>query len=682
MIDYSKAPVELPEEIGWHILAGKLCQTLEIPDLNKRSGFKQAHKDFDAIQKRLIKMFNAFPGNETVQGGIALIWAKLCSDGMLRDRLVHEGLIERLLPLLGSKRVRFIALRLLASIGNHAGHTTRVRLKAVTTSLLTLLDEERGDDWIEEMCAITLCAGLTSVLAEVTEPIPLSSPFPWARALDSMLDLAAAYPSPDDNIFDYATMFLVVAPQALRLFYLENERALGFLCALVHCESMELRLQGLQGLLRFPLHVAGNNKFDRYIPPQRLMKEDWPKHIRELFAAYGHERCDIPLALSSEHEYKTAMWIAGEDLDLVALGRKVYAVLIRCELGLSKGTFLLKTTGKPYQTRLPFLYWEDGLEHCAKALRALGPDAKFAVDGHDVSALDMADALTAKAHLMHNRPDAACAVALAGLARNPAELFFYYAVGLAKASDSEEKLKISRKGLTSARMPPAANNYLRLGLLMNSSEHALFLAFEHIEEAFRGLVPWGRVVALLKISLDDSRAFLRDAAPDNKNYGRVLISELIATLALEGNTVGSDLGKIKASIRTDKLERLKICDEIAHAVYAPPVPTQFLLGLEAFIKYNAAGCVDWASMIKRLQSPSKPSQTKIPSAPEGDKDLIEWLDAETGSHRKPEHPTKTLIAKWGDDALALYCCSSCGNASAVLRKCARCGKARYCDQAW
>ena len=62
-------------------------------DLGTRHGLKQVHSNFDKIHKKLDAAFvNAQSGNsEKLMGGIVGIWAKMCTDSILSEKLLKEG---------------------------------------------------------------------------------------------------------------------------------------------------------------------------------------------------------------------------------------------------------------------------------------------------------------------------------------------------------------------------------------------------------------------------------------------------------------------------------------------------------------------------------------------------------------------------------------------------------------
>ena len=62
-------------------------------DLNTRSGLKKVHNNFPQIYRKLDAAYVGAQQRrlEKLMGGIVGIWAKMCSDSILRDKLFNEG---------------------------------------------------------------------------------------------------------------------------------------------------------------------------------------------------------------------------------------------------------------------------------------------------------------------------------------------------------------------------------------------------------------------------------------------------------------------------------------------------------------------------------------------------------------------------------------------------------------
>jgi len=62
-------------------------------DLTTRSGLKKVHANFNVIYNRIDKAYQRDLGNYKIRGGIVGIFAKMCVDSILRNKLFEKGVI-------------------------------------------------------------------------------------------------------------------------------------------------------------------------------------------------------------------------------------------------------------------------------------------------------------------------------------------------------------------------------------------------------------------------------------------------------------------------------------------------------------------------------------------------------------------------------------------------------------
>lgn len=62
------------------------------PELTTQSGLKRVRANFDAIYQKIDAVFDKCSGIDTVLGGIVGIYAKMCVDSILRDKLFQGGM--------------------------------------------------------------------------------------------------------------------------------------------------------------------------------------------------------------------------------------------------------------------------------------------------------------------------------------------------------------------------------------------------------------------------------------------------------------------------------------------------------------------------------------------------------------------------------------------------------------
>lgn len=60
-------------------------------DLTTRSGLKKVHTNFNGIYNRIDSAYQKDSGNYKIRGGIVGIFAKMCVDSILRNKLFEKG---------------------------------------------------------------------------------------------------------------------------------------------------------------------------------------------------------------------------------------------------------------------------------------------------------------------------------------------------------------------------------------------------------------------------------------------------------------------------------------------------------------------------------------------------------------------------------------------------------------
>lgn len=105
---------EVDDAEGWTAAVNILCVVFELPgeqrhipqsfashtkshwspvmaDMTTRRGLKKIHNHFDEIYKKLDTAYQRNIGNERIRGGIVGIYAKMCVDSLLRNKLFERG---------------------------------------------------------------------------------------------------------------------------------------------------------------------------------------------------------------------------------------------------------------------------------------------------------------------------------------------------------------------------------------------------------------------------------------------------------------------------------------------------------------------------------------------------------------------------------------------------------------
>ena len=60
-------------------------------DLSTRNGLKHIHKSFEGYVQRLNKTYDLHYENDKIVGGVIGIYAKMCADSLLRNKLFKDS---------------------------------------------------------------------------------------------------------------------------------------------------------------------------------------------------------------------------------------------------------------------------------------------------------------------------------------------------------------------------------------------------------------------------------------------------------------------------------------------------------------------------------------------------------------------------------------------------------------
>ncbi|KAF8067865.1 hypothetical protein FPV67DRAFT_1562105 [Lyophyllum atratum] len=652
---------DLTHADGWTAICDVLCVAFDIPDLNTRSGLKKVHANFESIYRQLDKACQKHPDNERIVGGVLAIFAKMCSDSILRNKLHERGLLTKLLPLLNSEATRYMALRALGTITHHGGTSIRTDIARQTTTTLTKLIDQFPDDQTIAELVITVLSHSISGVVEGERP---SDP-----ALLASLDLRSIFKVVTENAKkEWASQYLI--NHAIGLLSIATLNAadickayppmLKFLVAGLRSADWVTRCTCLGGIIR--LHRNESETDMRTLDPNKFLaciQRGFASHLQDRLVDYGFPRCDTYLTLATSRDYQQAMMGYTQDHDLHALGLKLAEFIIRTEFSIADGMFQTQDprTGRfeVMDIGLPFKRWIDALPLCARAIRARG-NAKEA---------DFADILDIKYHIMKQRIPDAVELARKGLKRNSGGAYFYYAITL--SADHTEGLRAAKKGLKCKHITP----FVRFQLMQRAVEHAGDMGIQILQESpVAGKGRWEEGIAFLMSALEDARTFVQEAPPDNRHMNAVLYWYILLTVTINGPDLSPDLRELQSA-----LKGRKVADDFCQAIDIRPPKTNLRLAQETVVKLYTAGAAEFGPVVEKAASEER---LKPISTEKLEDELAAWLE-NTHVHDHVDNELHGLHPKVNTNAVQLYRCSFCGNPSAVLRKCSGCAKTRYCD---
>ncbi|KIY45102.1 hypothetical protein FISHEDRAFT_49998, partial [Fistulina hepatica ATCC 64428] len=632
-------------------------------DLTTRSGLKKVHANFDTVYRRIDELYRRHEDHPKIAGGIVALCVKMSADAILAHKLIDRGLLDKIMHLVDIDYCRHLVLRALTSITHHGGLATKNKIAVECTAKLVSLLRSYPDDYIVADLAVSTLSHSVSPLFEEEETAKLATLDLKALLLEVMYALKR--PSANDHLISHAQSLFATASMTCDGLFKSNASLTNFLVASLKNPDWVVRGTTLGGLIRL---YASEDEPDRAaIAPLLIMMglRNLPPHLKRPLEAYGLQRCDTTLLLSTFNEYQDVIVQANQDGDLYKLGLKLVDFILRVEFSVNEGYCT--------SSKLPFTAWTDSLPHCARVLRARSKEVE-------------ANILEIKYAIAQQRIPDAVTIARRGLVRNPHVAYYYYAITM--ASDAVEGLKAAKKGLKCK----SVTSFVRFQLMQRAVFHAGELGIRALQSPGGGNT-WDEGIAFLLSAVEDAETYIAEAPPDIRNMKNVVYWAILLAFVTNENGISEDLHEIK--VRPHLLDRLKFCEEFSKCIAMRVPETAFRRTQSLVVRQYGAAVREWGDVIARSQSlvavDTGRAMTDPVSHEKAEDDLASWLEDlhvndDNGyghSHgynfgnEDHVHATQSIASS---KSAALYRCSYCGNPSAALRKCSSCAKAsRYCD---
>ncbi|KAJ3855420.1 hypothetical protein EV368DRAFT_72312 [Lentinula lateritia] len=603
---------------GWNRTVDILCDYFNIPDLSSRSGLRRVHSNFDAIWRRLDGAYTKYERNERILIGIVGIYARMCADAILRDKLFQQG----------HNYCRHLALRALSSVAHFGSSDLFIEISKLTPALVGLLEEYSDDENIAELIITIFSHSVVPVLVKLSDTQQDNQS---DVALLKTLDMARVIKQVTLQIKKpFASKFLIEHETCSEAMF-ANPSSVHFLVAGLRSTEWENRTTCLNA-------ETDTRNLDLRTFFQHARKR-LPDHLMDILGDYGLPRSETIIMKTTESQFQRAIMSVLQDRDLHKLGLILANLIVQTEFSIPDGAFEEEDprTGKrqkaTFDTGLPFKTFREALPQCARVFR----------QGAAPGELDKADILDIKYLIMQANIRAAAEVGSKGLLRNPNMAYFQYAQSL--LADSAVVLRSAKKGLKCKQTSP----FIRFQLLQRAVENAGQLGLQTLEQASSAEDPkWDEGVAFFMSAWTDSKTFLAEAPPDNRH------------------------------MRNSSLKKLSESDDFTRA-FSQPIPnTQLRLAQAAIVEQYSAAVSEWEEVILRLNNSSTKQPEVLPDSEKVQNNLNDFLNDlqlhdESPAKRVAAHPKVNL------NSVLLYQCSWCKNPSAMLKKCSGCSQTRYCD---
>ncbi|TDL19575.1 hypothetical protein BD410DRAFT_900101 [Rickenella mellea] len=661
---------------GWTSTAALLCSIFELPDLSTRSGLKKVHKNFLEIYKRLDNAYTRNIENDRIVGGIVGIYAKMCADSLLRDRLFKQDFLSKIFPLLDRPSCCYVVLEALCNVTHHGGAEVRLAIAKKASPLIRLLEEQPNNTETCELAIVVLShVGLAVVNNEAPPDPKLKKALEIPALLRVMVDQLKK-PTATRHLIGHAFAFITGAAQHCSEEMFACPLVVDLLVASLRSEDMRTRCAAFAGIT--DLCIARCEEDCMLSDPRvRLaaLQRGFPPHLDRALMAYGPERIDTTIWLNVSAQYQKAMMRVAQDRDMYTLGQTLAQLIPKVEHSIGAGAYQTQDprTGKFEidDMGMPFKTWGDALPMCAESIRTTHPDE--------------ADMLDCKYLVTQGRQPDAHIIALRAIKRSPLNGFFYYICSL--TGDEADGLRMAKKGLKC----PHLTNYVRFGLLYRAVEHAGLMGIRTLQGSMGDRNKWVEGSAFVKSAWEDAKLFAEKAPPDTRNMKNALYWYNLLSFVLHGFEISADLHELEFGIGA-----LQIADDITvFFSEKQPSKTRMRLSHELVMKRMASAAKDWDKIVEHCATQTLPGDADATSTQNTklEDNLAAWLDemhldgddGEDSSHDHCLHgqghgsDQQERITKVDNNDLELYRCSWCRNPSAALKKCSSCGRARYCD---
>ena len=590
--------------------------------------------------------------------------------------------MTKLMPLLASPQTRFVALQALSNVTHHGGSDIRREIATYTPHLLRLMEEFPDNSAIHEHIIVTLAHAISSVVHDQDNSASVKAANIRKLNMPKVFDVVfrcLKKPDTSYNMLSHALDFLSGTAIACHDEVMANSSVLNLLVALLRSNNLSIRVGALNGLSH--LVVPDSEPDNRFRDPRTMisaLSRSFPPHLVDILTAYGPEKTDTFISVLTTGDFQNAMMNCVQTYDLCTLGLKLAELIQRTEFSIAEGGFQVENprTGRVEfdSCGLPFTMWGDGLPHCAKALR----------ERNRPGDLDAADIVECKFFVMRSRVPDAVRLAQQAIERSPQIAYYYYIVGL--GTDQPLGLRASKKGLKCRKITPFVKHYL----LWRAIDHAGQLGISKIQSSRPGDMMWSEGVAFLKSALDDAKTFIAEAPPDSSHMRTILNWYIILFVTMHGPEITPDLRQLKVNqmflysviqlmapnLYQITLQKLKITREFQQHFNIPEKKTQLRLIQELIVNRYERGYNEWKDFIAHLDSLHSTEEEQEQSAIDAEDNLAAWLEGTNLDDHERENRGCGGHARTDASNAELGHCSFCHNPSAVLRKCAGCGKAR------
>ncbi|KAJ7618581.1 hypothetical protein FB45DRAFT_1007355, partial [Roridomyces roridus] len=645
-------------------LIREVSRVLDLPDCQTSRGLKQCHESFVDISSALEALYASTRGNaddETIAHErlamiVIAIYGRMAEDAILRQRILSEtDFLEKVMEMISSPSLGEMVLSILSDLSHFPDMESLCKISRFTTTILSCAESHLEQVNYAEKAVCVVSHIITAAFA-AGEPDPIiKASIP--RFLQFALQVAGL-PASGRTSFNHLVMFCYQLSDQPSAFF-STPDAVDFLVACTRAKDIYIRITAQRALIALCADFEPEiGRPHVPLPPRPLsarvedaLEKFYGNSPRSSFTGTEAEFAELESLTEAFRTNARPRADIGQALARMTLGNEM---LIRT---------WRRWPGKEFFAEM--------LPACEAAVR------KSKQPGADVDA----DILYLVHLLSISEQQAAYAFARPALERHPSVAFFYYVMAACGRLGFQSVL-FANKG----RECPSLTDFLRQRLLFFSALSTLNVVPAMVQGT-ADEVRLQDVHLLLETAAKNADAWIDIAPPDDPHRPPMAAVGIHIDFILRGHA----MTEVDFEAAEDKLTFS--CDLIRSTEVGWRNPERECIVLEKIFDRMPNAWKKWGPTVLRRPSDVYPTRSRddpingSTSTADPQAELVSWL-AKLDTNSTPGTPDSLEVAleirginpgarRYGKANMA--CCASCNTASAVLKQCAGCQKARYCD---
>ncbi|EJD34340.1 hypothetical protein AURDEDRAFT_176611 [Auricularia subglabra TFB-10046 SS5] len=685
-----------------------------LPNLKKKSGFKIMHENFDELESRLWNYLLAHSHDEHAVAAVCIIWSRMFLDDVLWSRLGRDPIFQQCVLDLarpGPCDLRLLCYAQMVSMYANARANEPQNLAHVDL-LCALLDLLASLPGPESLISDILATAVCSLLNNLVQPRRGVSHFS-TQLQAQVLDRFVALPGrvslcAFEKIF--STIGAAIEMGAIKCPPMISEWYSYLLVGLLRCGGARTRRLAFVQLntAHDPLRTA--TPFVFLMNPSSAL----PASLLGVMQSWGLERCESVRIERTSSACQDILRTLIATRNMTAAALRLFLLVLEDPAGVKFERDCAKRLelGDSQPRPCGFRSWSDILmvaSSHARRLQQQTVDAYFVKNnlgrpfpvGYIALVLQIQHVfnLQALASAQDRTYQHAVPLISGGLALYPGDLWLTFAdfwtyrhledVKSAERGQADyvEAFEQMRKGVSLAL---GAGTPVALLLLAAIARCAF-----QITTTFYGSLPSVQCAPMLSFSDDVAARYLARCPPDGLDRLGMVQVRIICRLIIDGPEVGEDLSSALTLVRD-----LKEAQQFHEALYStrritgPHLPG-VCLELDLIMARYRDGA-QWQPFLqhywpgagrKEFHDPNSYARRMDPFCCPSNEDVLRWqvalshgeVDVEWG-----QMPHKVFLRVAASPAMLadLPECTHCWKRNPVLRKCAGCLEAAYCDVSW